>query len=74
MNDRHAQEILDLVERIESVIEAIDDVTFTMLREASATSRERPSWDRTLVQARRALEKAARLLGNVDEVDRITEL
>ena len=40
---------------------------FDRLREASAEGvRERPEWDRRLVQARRAVEKAAAALRQVD--------
>jgi hypothetical protein len=59
-------EIHQIKERIESVIENLDDVIFTLLREASRNSGERPTADKTLVQSRRALEKAARLLGTAD--------
>lgn len=51
--------------RIESVIESLDDLTFALLREAARNSGERPSADKTLTQARRALEKAVRLLDTV---------
>lgn len=53
--------------RIESVIESVDDVTFTLLREASRAAGERPVADKTLTQARRALEKAVRLLDSLTD-------
>ena len=41
----------------------LDDLSFNVLREASSRGeRERPAADRTLTQARRAVEKAAHLL------------
>ncbi len=62
--DVHA-EIERIKERIESTIENLDDVIFTLLREASRETGQRPASDKTLVQSRRALEKAVRLLGSV---------
>lgn len=40
----------------------LDDVMFTMLREAAADRRGRPADDKRLMQARRALDKAEHVL------------
>lgn len=60
-------EIENIRERLQDLIESLDDVTFTLLRRASRESGARPASDKTLVQARRALEKASRLLGSLDD-------
>jgi hypothetical protein len=50
-------------ERLDQIIEELDDVAFEQLREAVADGEVvRPASDRTLMQARRALAKAAHLL------------
>ncbi|MFM8856366.1 MAG: hypothetical protein ACKOI2_04025 [Actinomycetota bacterium] len=59
-------EIESIRERLQDLIESLDDVSFTMLRRASRETGVRPASDKTLVQARRALEKALRLLGSFD--------
>ncbi|MEN9802993.1 MAG: hypothetical protein RLZ37_2118 [Actinomycetota bacterium] len=59
-------DIENIRERVQDLIVSLDDVTFTLLRRASRESGTRPASDKTLVQARRALEKAARLLGSLD--------
>ncbi|MFT3854729.1 MAG: hypothetical protein QM733_18625 [Ilumatobacteraceae bacterium] len=51
-----------LAERVESIVEELDELQFDALREASADGRGRPPDDKRLTQARRALEKAAHLL------------
>lgn len=60
-------EIENIRERLHDLIESLDDVTFSLLRRASRESGVRPASDKTLVQARRALEKASRLLGSLDD-------
>jgi hypothetical protein len=52
----------DIAERIEAIVEELDDKQFDALREAVATRAGRPVDDKRLTQARRALEKAAHLL------------
>jgi hypothetical protein len=53
----------DLIDRIEAISAEIDDMAFDQLREASAEGEvTRPTSDRRLMQARRALEKAAEAL------------
>jgi len=51
-----------LAERVDAIVEEIDEMQFDALREASADGRGRPPDDKRLTQARRALEKAAHLL------------
>lgn len=53
----------DLVEGIRTLISELDDLSFDVLRQASREKSGRPTADKKLVQARRALEKAAHLLG-----------
>jgi hypothetical protein len=56
----------DLIERIEAINAEIDDMAFDQLREASADGQiARPASDRQLMQARRALEKAAAALRSI---------
>ena len=53
----------DLADRLRVVAESLDDVMYDMLRAARADGiSARPTSDRTLVQARRAIEKAEYLL------------
>lgn len=57
-----------LVERLESVAEELDEMAFDRLREAVADGElERPPDDKKLMQARRAIEKAAGVLRQLDE-------
>ena len=56
----------DLIDRIEAIGAEIDDMAFDQLREASAEGAiARPASDRRLMQARRALEKAAEALRSI---------
>jgi hypothetical protein len=56
----------DLIDRIEAIGAEIDDIAFDQLREASAEGEiARPTSDRRLMQARRALEKAAEALRSI---------
>ncbi len=58
---------LDLVVRIEAIVEEIDDRAFGALTEAvAARAGARPTADKQLMQARRALEKAATALRSID--------
>jgi len=59
----------DLVDRLQTVVDDLDQITFDQLREASAQRQARPADDKRLTQARRALEKAIRLLGRDSGVD-----
>ena len=58
----------DLAGRLEAVVEDLDQLSFDLLQEAAAEGAgRRPEADRTVAQARRAAEKAARLLRGLDE-------
>ncbi|MBI5089633.1 MAG: hypothetical protein HZB15_12480 [Actinobacteria bacterium] len=60
----------DLADRLDQIVADLDERSFDFLREASAAARGRPDEDRRLAQARRAVEKAARLLrGDVERDD-----
>ena len=53
----------DLAERLEAVVGELDELSFDLLQEALADgATARPAADRTLTQARRAVEKAVVLL------------
>jgi hypothetical protein len=56
----------DLAERLDQIVSELDERSFDLLREASAAGRGRPDEDRRLAQARRAIEKASRLLRDDD--------
>jgi len=58
----------NLADRLDAVAEELDELMFDQLREASAARGGRPVDDKRLTQARRAIEKASRLLrGNTDD-------
>ncbi len=52
----------DLADRLQLVVEDLDQIAFDKLREAAAEHRGRPEDDKRLTQARRAVEKAIHLL------------
>ena len=52
----------DLADRLQVVVDDLDQITFDQLREASAEGQGRPADDKRLTQARRAVEKAIHLL------------
>jgi hypothetical protein len=53
----------DLAERLEAIGTELDELSFDLLQQAVADgATQRPAGDRTLTQARRAVEKAAGLL------------
>ncbi|MEQ1699672.1 MAG: hypothetical protein ABMA25_06160 [Ilumatobacteraceae bacterium] len=52
----------NLADRLDAISEELDEVMFDQLREASAARGGRPVDDKRLTQARRAIEKASRLL------------
>jgi predicted transcriptional regulator len=55
-----------LAERLDQIAEELDEVAFDQLREAVADGEvERPRSDKTLMQARRAVAKAAHLLRSI---------
>jgi hypothetical protein len=60
-------ELDDLIARLDAIVSDLDEIAFDRLREAMADGqRGRPAADKTLVQARRATEKAAHLLRSLD--------
>jgi predicted secreted protein len=62
MSDFHT-----LIDRLESIAADVDEIAFDRLREAVAEgSGERPPDDNKLMQVRRAIEKAATLLRQLD--------
>ncbi len=57
-----------LAEQLANIAEQIDEIAFDQLREAvSEGAMERPKTDKRLMQARRAIDKAAHLLRSMDE-------
>jgi exonuclease VII small subunit len=61
-------EFAEFVERLESVAADLDEPRFDRLREAVADGEvTRPTDDKKLMQARRAIEKAAGVLRQLDE-------
>ena len=60
-------ELQPIAERIEALVDELDEIAFDRLREAvAAGATERPALDKRITQARRALEKASRLLRDVN--------
>jgi hypothetical protein len=57
----------ELVERLEAIGNELDELAFDLLQQAVADgATERPAADRTMTQARRAVEKAAGLLRQLE--------
>jgi hypothetical protein len=56
----------DLADRLEAIVGELDERSFDLLREASSRGESRPTEDKTLTQARRAIEKAIHLLRGRD--------
>lgn len=57
-----------LVDRLETIAAELDEIAFDRLREAVADGgADRPADDKKLMQARRAIEKAAGVLRQLDE-------
>jgi hypothetical protein len=58
----------ELAERLEAIGTELDELSFDVLQEAVAQgATQRPTADKTLTQARRAVEKAAQLLRQASE-------
>jgi hypothetical protein len=58
----------DLAEQLEAVVAEIDEVSFDLLQQAVADgATTRPAADKTLTQARRAVERAAALLRQLED-------
>jgi hypothetical protein len=56
-----------IAERLDAIVADLDEIAFDRLREAIADgSTTRPASDKTLTQARRAVEKAAHLLRSLE--------
>jgi hypothetical protein len=61
-------EYAPFVDRLEAIAADLDELAFDRLREAVAEGEvERPADDKKLMQARRAIEKAAAVLRQLDE-------
>lgn len=58
-----------LADRLDAVAADLDEIMFDQLREAVADKAGRPADDKRLAQARRAIEKASRILrgGSTDD-------
>ena len=57
-----------LADRLESIVEDLDELAFDRLREAVADgATQRPQSDKELTKARRATEKAAHILRALDQ-------
>jgi hypothetical protein len=63
VSDVHA-----LADRLEAIVEELDEIAFDRLRVAAAEGqRARPDDDRELTKARRAVEKAVSVLRRLDD-------
>jgi hypothetical protein len=63
VSDVHA-----LADRLEAIVEELDEIAFDRLRVAAAEGqRARPDDDRELTKARRAVEKAVAVLRRLDD-------
>jgi hypothetical protein len=59
-----------LADRLDSVVADLDEIAFDRLRRAVADGEvDRPADDKQLMRARRAVEKAAHLLRELDDDD-----
>lgn len=56
--------LAEIAAQLDSISATLDEISFDVLREASERKSARPDIDRTITQARRAIEKAARLLSS----------
>ena len=63
-------DIRGLADRLELIVEELDEIAFDRLRLAAADGqRTRPDDDRELTKARRAVEKAVAVLRGIDGSD-----
>jgi hypothetical protein len=61
-------DIAGIAGRLEAIVEELDEIAFDRLRQAAGDGEtERPAGDRRIVQARRAVEKAAGVLRALDQ-------
>ncbi len=58
-----------LVDRLQVVVDDLDQISFDQLRDAAAEGHARPADDKRLTQARRAVEKAIHLLRGGSGID-----
>lgn len=65
IDPRVIERLNDIASRLRDAASSLDDVMFDVLREASRRREGRPAIDKTLSQARRAIDKAVHLL-NID--------
>lgn len=65
----HSDRLHEIARDIDSLVSSLDEISFDVLREAQREGSARPALDRTITQARRALEKASRLLADSESVD-----
>lgn len=56
------ERLSDIASRLRDAASSLDDVMFDVLRKASRKREGRPAIDKTLSQARRAIDKAVHLL------------
>lgn len=66
MNTDDAADYSAFAERLETISADLDEAMFDRLREAAADGKTRPADDKRLLQARRAIDKAAHLLRGTD--------
>ena len=60
-------DLASLADRLEAIVEELDEIAFDRLRVASeGGQRERPDDDRELTKARRAVEKAVAVLRGME--------
>jgi exonuclease VII small subunit len=58
----------DIADRLETIAADLDEASFDLLQQAMADgATARPKADKTLTQARRAVEKAVQLLRSIEE-------
>lgn len=62
MNDSTRERLAEIASDIDRLSETLDEISFDVLREAQRNGEARPAVDKAITQARRALEKASRLL------------
>ena len=62
IDPRVIERLSDISSRLRDAASSLDDVMFDVLREASRKREGRPAIDKTLSQARRAIDKAVHLL------------
>ena len=69
-SDDWNQRSSEVASRLRDLLSAVDDLSYDMLRDAARRREGRPAADKRLLQARRALEKAAHILENLDHSTR----